>query len=36
MMNERGILMTPENYTLCENGTKTQTRRIVQWPTWVT
>lgn len=31
-MTERGILFTPENYTKCENGTKTQTRRIVKHP----
>jgi hypothetical protein len=31
-MNERGILMTPENYTKCDNGSKTMTRRIVKDP----
>ena len=29
-MKETGLLMTPENYTKCEDGTKTQTRRVVK------
>lgn len=29
-MRERGILFTPHNYTLCDDGSKTQTRRIVK------
>lgn len=29
-MKERGLLFTPENYTKSENGSKTQTRRIVE------
>jgi hypothetical protein len=33
-MNERGMLFTPENYTKTEQNLKTQTRRIVRWPTW--
>ena len=34
-MKERGILFTPQNYAKCAAGSKTQTRRIVQWPDWV-
>jgi hypothetical protein len=31
-MKECGILMAPENYVKSENGTKTQTRRIIKLP----
>src|SRR6185436_19401837 len=34
-MKERGILFTPENYDKSERGVKTQTRRIVKWPSWM-
>lgn len=34
-MKERPILMTPENAQKVHDGTKTQTRRIVKVPVWV-
>lgn len=34
-MKERPILMTPANAQKCHEGTKTQTRRIISVPSWV-